>query len=181
MTTRVEQTPVGRTRAGRPVRFVAAGLLAILALAGCTDRAANAPNGRTTDGSTMTTPATVRTDRGPLTKRFPKLGDFIDAHWVGEAAGSDTGGVPGPTDVVIVGFVQLRLEDLATAKSGYQWVAATPGWESGVRAEVHPYLPAGGDWRMNDQYSSEVRTGAYSGTVYLDLVSGTVYLELVST
>jgi hypothetical protein len=50
----------------------------------------------------------VRTEREPLAKRFPQLGDFAEVHWQGAAAGTDTGGVPGPTDVHIQALVVLR-------------------------------------------------------------------------
>ncbi|SCL14380.1 Integrase core domain-containing protein [Micromonospora nigra] len=82
------------------------------------------PTGRTTSVS----PAPVRTDREPIAKRFPHLGDFAEAHWQAAPAGIDTGGVSGPTDMRIEALVVLRPDTLANAITGYEWQPAPPGW-----------------------------------------------------
>lgn len=164
---------------GRALR-VAGALVMILGLAGCTDSpAADPTNGRLTDGSTMTAAPAVRTDREPIAKRFPKLGNFVEAHWQGSLAGPAD--VPGPSDVLIQGLVVLRPEDLAAAKTGYDWEAAPQGWDAKMNDELRPLAPTSGDWRYSRQFELDVRTTSYSGTVYLDMTSGTVFLNVHST
>jgi hypothetical protein len=158
---------------------LAAGLAVALGLAGCTDGpTVNRPDGRPTDGGTVTA-AAVRTDRDPITKRFPKLGNFVEVHWQGSLVGSSD--VPGPSDVLIQALVVLRPEERAVAKAGYDWVAAPTGWEARMSDELRPFAPASGDWQHNRQYELDVRTSRYSGAVYLDMVSGTVFLDVNSS
>lgn len=126
----------------------------------------------------MSTPA-VRTDREPIAKRFPQLGDFVEVHWQGSAAGVDTGGVPGPTDVHIQAFVVLRPATLLAMVASYQWKPAPSGWDSTVSPQLRAFLPSGGSWQGSDEFARDVRTNRYGGTVYLDTVSGTVFLDVI--
>jgi hypothetical protein len=156
----------------------AAALLAavLLAITGCTQR----PSGEhPREGTpTMSAPA-VRTDPEPLTKRFPRLGDLREVHWQGSAAGADTGGVPGPTDVHIQALAVLRPETLASLTSRYDWMPAPSGWDTAVSAELRRFAPAKGAWKVSERFAADVRTTRYSGPVHLETTSGTVFLDLV--
>ncbi len=121
----------------------------------------------------------VRTDREPIVKRFPRLGDFVAVHWQGSAAGRDTGGVPGPSDVRIQAFVNLKPDDVAASLSRYEWSPAPAAWGASLSAELRQYAPTGGTWRLNEQFAKDVRTSRYSGAVYLDTTGGTVFLDVV--
>ncbi|NJC85765.1 hypothetical protein HC030_24915 [Planosporangium mesophilum] len=121
----------------------------------------------------------MRTDREPIAKRFPQLGDFTTVHWQGSAAGSDNGGVPGPTDVHIQALAVLPPQALASAASRYKWKPAPANWDASLRAELRPFLPAAGAWQVSDEFAKDVRTARYSGPVYLDISSGTVFLDVI--
>lgn len=150
---------------------------ALLTLAGCAPGTPTDPRstGRTT---TMSTPA-VRTDREPIAKRFPHLGEFTEVHWQGAAAGTDTGGVPGPTDVHIQALVVLRPDTLTSATSRYAWTPAPAGWEASLSVDLRPYAPPGAAWKTSEQFAEDVRTTRYGGPVYLDTASGTIYLDVI--
>lgn len=153
-------------------------LLALLALPGCTGGTSADPrNERTPDGVTMTT-TPVRTDRELLTRRFPKLGAFVEAHWVGTLVGSTD--IPGPSGVMLQAVVVLLPEDLAAIMTDYAWEPARPGWDANMKAELRPYVPTSGDWRHNPQFQKDVHSTSYNGDVYIDLASGTVFLDVVS-
>jgi hypothetical protein len=122
----------------------------------------------------------VRTDREPLTKRFPALGDFIEVHWQGWAAGVAGGVVPGPTDIIIQALVTLRAQDLATAKSTYDFQPPPTNLVLKVNEELKPFLPAPADWRYNRRFEEDVKTAYYGGVVQLDVLSGTVFLHVSS-
>jgi hypothetical protein len=128
--------------------------------------------------TSMSTPA-VRTDREPIAKRFPQLGDFIEVHWQGSAAGADPGGVPGPTDVHIQALAVLRPNVLASAASRYDWKPAPAGWDAPLSPELRRFAPAAGAWHVSEQFAQDVRTTRYSGAVYLDTTGGTVYLDVI--
>lgn len=165
---------------GVPMADRRAGLVAaaiVLALTGCVDSAPEGPTGRTTGVS----PAPVRTDREPIAKRFPHLGDFVEAHWQAAPAGIDTGGVPGPTDMRIEALVVLRPDTLATAITGYEWQPAPPGWDAPLSGQLRPFLPPDGTWQVSERFAEDVRTSRYSGTVHLDAASGTVYLLVIDS
>jgi hypothetical protein len=127
---------------------------------------------------TMSAPA-VRTDREPIAKRFPQLGDFVEVHWQGSAAGVDTGGVPGPTDVHIQALAVLRPDTLASVAARYQWKPAPAGWDASLSAQLRPFAPAGGAWQASDEFAKDIRTNRYGGPVYLDTTSGTVFLDVI--
>ncbi|WP_341715806.1 hypothetical protein QQG74_17315 [Micromonospora sp. FIMYZ51] len=159
-----------------------AGLLAVavvLALAGCTNDTSD--NGQPTGGTAHVSPAPVRTDREPIAKRFPHLGDFAEVHWQASTAGTDNSRVPGPTDTRIEAIVALRPDALVAAVKQYDWSPAPAGWDEPLSAELRPFLPTDGTWQVSEQYTDDVRTASYSGLVYLDTTSGTVYLRLIDS
>jgi hypothetical protein len=114
--------------------------------------------------------------------RFPKLGDFVQAHWQGWVLG-DTGrsGVPGPTDTAIQGLIELSPQDLQATKARYTWAPAPDGWASGVSSELRPHLSPSGTWQASDQFTSDVTGTGYHGEVYLNLTSGTLFLDVSSS
>ena len=158
------------------LRAAIAASVALLALAGCTSGTPKAPEPgeRTT---TASAPA-VRTDAAPVTKRFPSLGTPTELHWLGAGAGADTGGAPGPTDVRVQLLAVLTPEVVAAAEKAYDWNAAPAGWEEEIPEELRPHAPKEADWQASDDFTKEVTTNRYSGTVYLDPVSRTVYLDV---
>jgi hypothetical protein len=125
----------------------------------------------------VSTPA-VRTDAEPITKRFPRLGTPVALHWLGAAAGQDSGGVPGPTDVRIQALVELA-PDVVAAEKDYAWKPAPAGWEQTLPEALRPFGPKDADWQVNDEFTKDVSTTRYSGTVYLAPASRVVYLDVI--
>ncbi|MEW2384322.1 hypothetical protein AB0873_19835 [Micromonospora sp. NPDC047707] len=159
-----------------------AGLLVsaiVLALAGCTGGAPS--DDQSTGRNASVSPAPVRTDREPIAKRFPRLGNFVEAHWQASTAGIDNSRVPGPTDTRIDALVVLRPDTVAATIKAYEWQPAPHNWDALLSAELRPFLPADGTWQVSEQYAEDVRTVEYNGTVYLDTTSGTVYLRLIDS
>jgi hypothetical protein len=156
-------------------------LAVVLAVTGCADdTGVRNPDEPTSSGGAVSR-GPVRTDRDPVAERFPRLGDFNEVHWLGWRIGSDSGrGVPGPSDVMIQAFVELRAEEFESTRDGYEWQQPPDGWTENIAEELHPYVPETGDWGYNERYASEVRTAQYGGGVYLNLATGTVYLNLNS-
>jgi hypothetical protein len=134
---------------------------------------------RPAEGATSVGTPVVRTDREPVVKRFPRLGDLVSVHWQGSAAGSDTGGAPGPTDVHIQAFASLGPDGVAAAVGRYEWSPAPAAWDATLSAELRRYAPTAGTWQHNEQFAKEVRTSRYSGAVYLDPTGGTVFLDVI--
>lgn len=106
-------------------------------------------------------PASVRTDREPIAKRFPRLDNFAEGHSQVSKAGIDNSRAPGPT--------------------AYEWQPAPPHRDALLSAELRPFLPSAGDWRISERYTEDVRTTHYHGTVYLDATSGTVHLRVIDS
>jgi hypothetical protein len=112
---------------------------------------------------------------------FPHIGHESDTelHWVGAAAGGDTGGVPGPTDVHIQALAVLPSDALASGASRYEWKPAPSGWDTKVSPGLRPFLPAGGTWQVSEPFAADLRTTRYNGSVYLESSSGTVFLDVI--
>ena len=168
---------VASARVSAAARIAVAACITALAVGGC---APSGPTSRRPDGSTPTTSTSaLRTDREPIAKRFPALGDFVEVHWWGAAAGEDSGRVPGPTDVQIQAVVVLRPEVATAAASQYEFQPAPAEWDAEVRDDLRPFLPAAATWQMSEQFTMDVRTSRYSGRVYLDTTGGVVYLDVL--
>jgi hypothetical protein len=132
------------------------------------------------DRRTVGSPAAVvvRTDREPVARRFPALGEFTEVHWTGHALGQTSGRVPGPTDVRVQALVRLRPEDARSLDRRHQWYPAPS--PPVIPAELQPYVVDGGTWLRSPAYEAEVR-GSWAGTVWLEAVSDTVWLDLTTT
>ena len=159
------------------LRVVLLATTVALAVAGCTP--GTPTERRSAERTTTVSAPAVRTDREPITKRFPQLGDFVEVHWQGSAAGVDTGGVPGPTDVHIQALVVLRPDTLTSTVPGHQWTPAPADWDAPLSAELRPFAPAGGAWQVSERFTADVTTTRYHGPVYLDTTSGTVFLDVI--
>ncbi|QKW14617.1 hypothetical protein HUT12_18780 [Verrucosispora sp. NA02020] len=156
------------------------GLLVTAVLLGLTGCVTGTPDhGRPTARTTTVSPPPVRTDREPITKRFPHLGDVAEVHWQAGAAGTGDSRVPGPTDIRIEALVVLQPGDRVSAVEQYEWQPAPAGWDGTLGAALRPFLPDSGNWQVNEQYAADVRTTKYHGVVYLDTTSGTVYLRVI--
>lgn len=162
----------GEAMADRRV-IIATGAM-MLALAACTSgNNDHNPSGRTT----TVNPAAVRTDAEPITKRFPTLGVPTELHWQGAAAGKDSGGVPGPTDVHIQALIVLTPDVVAAAQNDYQFKPATSS--PNLSTELQQFAPRDAAWQQGEAFTRQVRTSSYSGTVLLDPDSRTVWLDLI--
>ena len=66
-----------------------------------------------------------------MTGGFPQFGDFVAVHWQGAAAGTDTGGVPGPTDVHIRALAVDFFISLLNTVDGWaeRTLSEIQGWE----------------------------------------------------
>jgi hypothetical protein len=163
---------------GEPLRsrvLLAGTALAVLLPGGCSD-GPSSTNLRDGAASVSASPVAIRTDREPIERRFPALGDFTEVHWVGWPL-SDPEGL-GPTDVALQALVVLAEPELAAAREAYEWDAAPADFDARLRDELRPHLPVAGDWRHSDEYESTATTAQYWGSVYLDVASGTVYLDV---
>jgi hypothetical protein len=152
-------------------------LAAVVIAATATACTAAPSSGERTGPAVVASAPAVRTDRDPLAKRFPALGDFAQAHWQGWPA--STPGL-GPTDVMIQALVVLSKEDLATVNSRYTFAPPPSGVDAKINEALRPFAPAAPDWRYNADFERHVKTAAYGGTVLLDPSTGIVFLQVVS-
>lgn len=99
-------------------RFLLAAALAITAIVGLGAYVTRSPSPKK--------PLTIRTDRAPLTKRFPFLGNFERCSWVGGVADdrSKGWGVPAPSSYFIRAYVVLKPDDANQLLERYEWTDA---------------------------------------------------------
>lgn len=172
-------TRIARTDAAMAdLRAVVTVCAVLLSLAACGTPDTSDTRDPSERATAVSTPA-VRTDAEPITKRFPSLGTPVTLHWLGAAAGQDSGGVPGPTDVRIQALVELAPDVVAAAEKDYAWKPAPAGWEQTLPDALRPFGPKDADWQVNDEFTTNVSTSRYHGTVYLAPASRLVYLDVI--
>ncbi|MEU3572735.1 hypothetical protein AB0E96_30575 [Kitasatospora sp. NPDC036755] len=126
-----------------------------------------------------TTPAQVRTDLEPLTRRFPQLGSLSAAMWVDRVLTQNSvTWVPGPTDVSVQGVAQVEPATLAeiTGKGTWEEVSIGCGVPQEIAAEV-------GDptrWLHSRAFDESVTRTQYSGSFYFDRQASRVYFCTVN-
>ncbi|WP_329139316.1 hypothetical protein OG552_33095 [Streptomyces sp. NBC_01476] len=135
-------------------------------LAGCTSTA------KSTDSKE------VRTDTEPLERRFVTLGPLSDAHWLGVVLGTGSR-VPGPTDVRVVGFAQLRAGAVASIVGASQ-LGFQPAMPSRLPAELMRFMPENARWVRSGSFDGQVTGETYSGAFYFDLGADWVYFDTIN-
>lgn len=149
--------------------FLAMGTLALTSACG-TDAAAGGPD----EGP-------LRTDTGPLEKRFPLLGPLSEAHWLGydRVRNNDGRSVPGPSDIRVVGVARPADGTVARllSKSARGFRPRTP---SEVPERIAAHVPAGAGWVGSETFDAEITKGAYSGRFLLSAAKGLVWFDTVN-
>ena len=130
----------------------------------------------TTPEPAATTKSEVRADRGPISSRFPALGEFINVTWVAWSVTDPR--VPGPNTYELQALVVLRSPDLQTAQAAYTWTTPPAPFDLQAREELRSYLPPNADWHVSDDYRFALALSA-SDRAYLDFTSGTVFLDAI--
>ncbi|MCM2430548.1 hypothetical protein [Streptomyces sp. RKAG337] len=142
------------------------GMVAALAACGSTAEKADGDN--------------VRSDTEPLERRFPAFGPLSDAHWLGFALGEQSRvPAPGPTDIRVVGFAQLRhgagAAIIAAGERHFQPEA--PGPLPGPLAD---FTPQGANWVRSASFDVEMTRDNYPGAFYLDPASDRVCFDTMN-
>ncbi|MGW2730305.1 hypothetical protein [Streptomyces sp. NPDC001494] len=120
----------------------------------------------------------ARSDPAPVEKRFPVFGTPERAHWCGVVLNAGDGRVPGPTDVRLVGVVELAPEAFAGVVEdlGEHPVAHAP---EGLPDEIAEFLPDGARWRRSDRLDRSLTQGRYRGSFHVDTAHRAVLLDCV--
>ncbi|WP_250403960.1 hypothetical protein [Streptomyces cellostaticus] len=154
------------------IRVLAAGAGVSAALAALT--ACASPD----DGAAGQDRCSVRSDPAPIERRFPAFGTPERVHWCGVVLNAGDGRVPGPTDVRLVGVVELApaafagiVEDL-----GEDPVAQAP---QGLPGEIVEFLPGEARWRRSDRLDRSVTQGRYTGSFHVDTAHRVVLVDCV--
>jgi hypothetical protein len=155
------------TRWGKIIRLGVALALA-LAVAGC--------QSKDTTGSDMTSAietAEVRTDRNPIADRFPRLGSFVDTHWVGGRVGDDR--APGPSTYFIEAVVTVSPEDVARlgSKYGFNPAPAAPQ----PPASLVPFVEGSGPWSTSTELEEGFGPSDWVSDVFIRLDDGVAYVS----
>lgn len=146
--------------------FLVAG--AAVLLAGCTD---TRPDRTQPSGPAKQGDGTLRTDAGPLLKRFPVLGQPAQVRWMSGTLGDDR--VPGPSTYWIDAVVTLAPADAQRLRGAAELHDVSLEVIDGVRAQV----PSG---RLQGGPALDAALAAQGWEVHGGLVQGTDVLVLVA-
>jgi len=154
------------------IRVLAAGLVVLASLAPLTSCASPDDGG---DGQGR---CSVRSDPAPIEKRFPVLGTPERAHWCGVVLNAGDGRVPGPTDVRLVGVVELAPEAFARIVEdlGENPVAEAP---KGLPDEIVKFFPGQARWRRSDRLDRSITQERYTGSFHVDTAHRAVLVDCV--
>ncbi|MFE9446666.1 hypothetical protein ACFYO2_49245 [Streptomyces sp. NPDC006602] len=140
-------------------------LAAVMLLAACTAHTKSADD------------AKVRTDLGPLERRFAGLGPLSGAHWLGIVLGTDSrGSVPGPADVRVVGTAQLAAGTV-DGLTGASQQSFQPEVPTQLPEKLAEFVPKGARWVRSDSFDHDMTAGMYTGRFYLDPGTDRVYFD----
>ncbi|MET7642771.1 hypothetical protein ABZS83_03785 [Streptomyces sp. NPDC005426] len=121
----------------------------------------------------------VRTDSEPLERRFATLGPLSDAHWLGVVLGTTDSRIPGPTDLRVVGFAQLRAGAVASivgaSQRGFQ--AEKP---PRLPEELAPFMPKNARWVRSESFDRQVTGETYPGRFYFDAATDRVCFDTIN-
>ncbi|MFD3656952.1 hypothetical protein [Streptomyces sp. NPDC058620] len=120
----------------------------------------------------------IRTDTGPLTRRLPKLGRIVSAHWQQETPGGDSR-VPGPTDYFVNALMKLGSGSVAALTASAQMEPAVAGPEPdgiSIPAGLTEFVPGQARW-VRSAALDERLVRADFAALYFDRASDTVYLS----
>jgi hypothetical protein len=136
------------------------------------------------DPSKTASPPVPRTDKDPLKKRFPFLGDFARCSWIGGVKDDRSGGrLPAPSSHFIRAHVVLEPSQTRELLGRYVWA------ESKGEAIPEPPYPLGegfpkiaGPFSKSDDLIRELpsMTTYAGGTILLQAKGDLLYLDLVS-
>lgn len=161
-------------------RWVLAGLV-VASLASCSapdgDRTA-APGASRGGGRATTAGCAVRSDLSPIMKRFPLFGSPRRAHWCGVSLNGGDERVPGPSDVRMVGVVELTgaAFDRVVAAMGGRPVAETPDKLPG---EITGFLPRQATWLRSQELDRAISRGLYTASFLVDRAHRAVIMDCV--
>ncbi|MFR9675492.1 hypothetical protein [Streptomyces sp. TR02-1] len=171
----------GEARSGGGLRLAAAGAaLCASLLTGCGDDggqvAAAAPGSEGVPASTAADDG-VRLDKKLVKAYFPEFGNVVSVAWKGSLLDDPT--APGPSDVRVVGVVELSAVDVRSLRDAYTWRDGPD--EPKVPAELLPRLPEDARWQVSREFTRTVtRDGAYSGSFFVALDRRTVVFDAVN-
>jgi hypothetical protein len=117
--------------------------------------------------------AEVRTDRQPIADRFPRLGSFVDAHWVGGRLGDDR--VPGPSTYFIEAVVTLSPDDVARLTGEYDFAPAPAAPQA--PQSLNPFVEGGGPWSTSSELESGFGPADWVSEVFVRLDEGVAYVS----
>lgn len=116
--------------------------------------------------------AEVRTDRDPLMSRFPLLGSFVEARWVGGVLGDQR--VPGPSTYFVEAVVTLAPADVERMRTAYRFDAApAPEVPAALRSAIGPDP----DWSSSAEFDAALPPSDWVGHASIDLTRGIAYVS----
>lgn len=125
------------------------------------------------DMSSAIETAKVRTDRKPIADRFPQLGSFVDAHWVGGRLGEDQ--APGPSTYFIEAVVTLSPDDAAQLASRYDFTRASAAPQP--PASLAPLIKHDGPWVTSAELQADFGPSDWVSNVFVRLDDGVAYVS----
>lgn len=124
---------------------------------------------------------TVRTDSDPIKKRFPQFGEPKRSHWCSIVLGKGDSRVPGPTDVRLVGVVEVTPEVMEKI-SGADPSGFAPARPEDVPSPISEAFPEirEGKWVESARFDESVTRGLYTAGFCLNRSAHLILVDSVN-
>jgi hypothetical protein len=122
--------------------------------------------------------AEFKTEKNPISDRFPKLGEFEKCYWKADIIGKKSSKLtPGPTPYWMKGYIFLDRQEFEAFKNNYKWTSVDDNWKPELDAEILGVKPA--NWSYSEEFNSFIKPPSFFGEFYLDIEKGIIYFDVV--
>lgn len=119
----------------------------------------------------------LKTDKKPISNRFPKLGQFEKCFWIADTVfDSGRNNVPGPTSYWMKGYVFLSKQDFETFKSNYKWESVDITCTPEIDKDILEVTKA--SWVFSEEFNNFIKPPSFFGKFCLDIENGIVYFDV---
>ena len=119
----------------------------------------------------------IRSDKDPITNRFPNIGDFEKCYWKGGIMGSGSRWVPGPSDYWMKGFIEIDADKVKYFIEKYDMKELDENLQLSFVPEN--YNNTISKWFYSKEFNDFIKPSSILGNFYIDSVNNMIYFEVV--
>lgn len=129
------------------------------------------------NGNMNTNKDEIRTDKEPISSRFPNLGEFNNCYWKADIIDENNRvSVPGPSSYWMKGFIVLNSKEVNSLKNVFKWSAVKSNWKPSLYTNILNLKTF--KWSYSEDFNNYIMSASYVGKFYMDLENGIVFFDV---